>query len=253
MAVVARPLAVLPDGLGMSVWLVAMAACAVTAMAMLLLRSPATTGIAMAVLAPSIVPTLIVGNVDALVLLSIVVTWWLLRDGHDRGAGLLIGLVASLKLTPVVLIWWMLATRRWRAAAFALGARAVLAVVAMLASEPLVFVRFVEVTLQNFGGSAGYLSIANFGELLGLEPAVAAWLPRLVLVGGLVLVVALRSRPAAAFATAVSLMVLGSPVAAFHTPVLLLGMLAPFAAEHVRRIPRPTGLLAPAGSRAVSS
>lgn len=245
MAVIVRPLAMLPDGLGMSVWVVVMAACAVSAMAMLLVRSPAATGVAMAVLAPSIVLTMVVGNVDALVLLSIVVTWLLLRDGHDREAGLLIGLVTSLKLTPAALIWWMLVTRRWRAAAFSIGACAGLAVVAMLGSEPLAFVRFVEVTLANYGGSPGYLSVANLGRLVGLDPALAAWLPRLALVGGLVLVLALRRRPAAAYAVAVSVMVLGSPVTAFHSPVLLLGMLVPFVAERARGLRRSS---APVGA-----
>ena len=235
-AVLIRPLSMLPFDVATTVWVALMAICEFAALALLLRRSPGATGIAMAVVAPAIALTVVVGNLDALVLLVLVTAWPLLRDGRGTAAALLLALVASLKLTPVALLWWLLVTGRRREFAIAAGACVALALVAMLGSEPLIFVRFIEVTLANYGGSAGPLSLAGVGRGLGLDPSVAVWLPRLALVGGLVSIVAFRRHRGATYATAVATMVLASPVAAFHTPALLLGILVPFVRYGANRV-----------------
>ena len=235
MAVMLRPLALLPQDIAMPIWVALMAAAEIASLVVLLRRSPLPTGVLMTAVAPSIVLTMIVGNVDALVLLALVASWLLLERGHETTAGLVSGIVASLKLTPFAIAWWMLVTGRRRAFAVAMAVCAVLAVVAVLGSEPLVFLRFAEVTLTNFAGSTGLISLATIGQGVGIPAGVAARLPTIALLGGLVAVALLRRRPRAAWVIAVVTMVFGSPVTAFHTPALLLATIVPFAARHMER------------------
>ncbi len=232
--VVFRPLAALPDGLGVLLWLSAMAALEVAGITLLYLRSPALTGIAAFLLAPAIGLTIVVGNVDALVLCGLVSVWLLLRGGRETAAGLLLGLLASLKLTPAAVLWWALLTGRRRAVAAALLAAGGLALITILGSEPLVYARFVEVTLTNYGGAMGSMSLGALGRSLGTGSA-AALLPVTALIGGLTLAALVRGRPGLAWSIAIATMVLGSPVAAFHSPALLLAMLAPVAYPPLHR------------------
>ena len=170
-----------------------MAICELSAIGLLMLRSPSATAVAVAAWSsPAVVLTtmMIVGNVDAFVPSS---------PSSSRGcscgmvtrssAGLLIGLVASLKLTPLILLWWALATGHRRVVVAGIGVGIVLAAVAILGSEPTIFMQFINVTLQNYNGSDGPMSVAALGRGFGLAPSIAAWLPRLALVGGAALVV----------------------------------------------------------------
>ena len=221
-----RPIVLLPNAQG--IWVGAMALVLGLTGVLIVLRVP-PAGLIIVALAPEIGLSIMVGNIDAVVIAGLIATWWLLARGREREAGLLLGVLASLKLTPAAIVWWALVTGRRRTVGWSLASVAACALVAMLATEPLIYVRFVEVTLANYGGAMGPASLGELGRTLGLP--FATWLPRVALVGGLALVWGVRKRPALAWTIAVVTMFLASPVAAWHALTLLLAGLAPLMTQ----------------------
>ena len=195
--------------------------------------------------------TIVVGNIDAFVLLMLLVVWRF-RD-RQSAAGSLLGVLTSLKLTPAALVWWALVTRRPGTAVAALAVCAALAVVTIAASEPDIFGQFVSVSATNYSGAQGPASLAALGRFLGLDPTLAVWLPRLGLIAGLFSVFILRHHPRAAWAAAICTMVAGSPVAAWHSPALLLAALAPLISRTPPLTVGPDAALAIARSREAES
>jgi hypothetical protein len=169
------------------------------------------------------------GNVDCLLVVGLLLAWWWLTKGRDDWAAVAIAVLASIKLTPVILVWWLIVTGRRRAAAIAIGCGMALAVVAMAGTEPLIFAKFYEVTTANFAGAYGLQTPAAWARAIGVQAAIAAWMPRVILVGGAALMWLVRRRPALAWSIGALLMWLGSPVADLQTPALALVALAPLA------------------------
>jgi hypothetical protein len=149
-----------------------------------------------------------VGNLDALVLAGLFLAWWLLASGRDRSAGLLIGFLASLKLTPAVLLVWLIVSGRWRALGWAIVAGLVLAVVAMVGTEPGIWLRYLRVVQEASG--------------VGREGAL------LVIPVGFALLLLLRRWPRVTFGLSIALIPLASPFTGGHTWSLLLAVLAPW-------------------------
>lgn len=228
LGVVFRAIVLLP-GNGQYIWWLSMDVLEVVAIIALVRRAPLVTGLVLIPLSISTGMAMEVGNVDCLVLPGLLLSWYWLLHGHDDRAALAIGLLASLKLTPAILVWWLFVTGRRRAAGIATGCGIVLALVAMLGSEPTIFLKFYEVTMANLTAPMKDIGPPAIARALGLPAVVAAWLPRAILFGGVVLMWATRRRPAVAWATGALLMWLASPVVALHTPALALVALAPLA------------------------
>ena len=224
-----RPIVLLPAN-GLYIWWVAMCAMELLAVAMLLRRAPLLAGLALIPLSVPVAVAMEVANADCLVLIGMLVAWRMLVAGHDDRAALLIAFLASLKLTPVFFVWWLLVTGRRRAAGMAVACGAVLALVAMLGSEPLVMVKFYQVMTANLNvptiSSIGPVGLA---KVAGLPDVVVAWLPRVILVLGVAAMWLTRRRPGLSFAIGAWLMWLASPIASLHTPALILVALAPVA------------------------
>jgi len=228
MGVVFRLIVLLPAN-GQYIWWVSMVVLELAAIIALVRRAPLVTGLALVPLSVSIGLAMQVGNVDCLVLSGLLLTWCRLVRGHDERAALAIGVLASLKLTPVVFVWWLFVTGRRRAAAIAVGCGAVLAVVAMLGSEPSIFLKFYQVTMANEAAPAADYGLPGLASAIGLPAALAAWLPRAALLGGAVAMWMTRRRPGVSWVIGALLMWLASPVAALHTPALALVAIAPLA------------------------
>jgi hypothetical protein len=228
--VLLRPLAALPESVGVGTWLVFIACCELGAVAYVWRRVP-LAGLALFVLAPFVALAVEVGNVDGFIVASAFASWWLVNHGRQTRAGFLLGLSASLKLTPLALVWWALAQGYRRLATAAVVTGIVLAALAVAGSNELALSEFVGVTLGNYQVAPGPASLASVAHLLGMSVQQAAWVPRIALVSGLFLVVALRRWPAVAWAISVGTMVFGSPVTAWHSPALLLAALAPLASS----------------------
>jgi hypothetical protein len=244
-AVLFRPLAILPDLAGAWLWWGAMALSLGAAIFALARSAPIVTGLVLMGLAFPIAVLIGVGNVDGLVIAGAAGAWVLIRRGRDTWAGALIGLLASLKLTPVVFAWWLIVHRRWRAL-LAFGATCVaLAGMALLGSYPSVFVDYLGVIGAGFSSAPGSFSLAGLARGFGLSPEIAALMPRAAVVVGLAAIVLLRRQPALGFGICGALLWLGSPAAAAHTPALLLAALSPLIGRSSRGDGRPQTILAP--------
>ena len=216
-AVVWRPLAAIPNGWGIIIWLVAMNYCALTAIFWTLLGTRGWSGVLVLILVPSLTLLMGVGNVDAAILLGIIVVWTLVAAERPKAAGILVGVLASLKLTPAIFLIWFIARRQWTAVGWTVATGLVLAVVAVLGTGPGIWVRYARVIVE--GSAAG-----RPGALIILAAGIAA-------------LFVVRS-PRTSFALATVLMPLGSPVAAGHSWSLELAATAPFL-RPLRRLRAP--------------
>jgi Glycosyltransferase family 87 len=80
--------------------------------------------------------TLLLGQINFLVLLPLALVPWLTRRGHDRWAGAAVAIAAMLKLTPALLLVYLALRRRWQALAAAIAALAALALVSVAVVGP---------------------------------------------------------------------------------------------------------------------
>ena len=204
-------LAQMPGISGMLLWWLAMAGCAIWAIALVLLGTRGVAGAVVLPLVLSITLLIGVGNVDAAVLAGVVATWLLVADRRERAAGVLVAILVSIKLTPAVLLVWFVATRRWRALRWAAGTGIVVAAVTVLVLGPGIF--------------RDYL-----GVIAGASGSGRPW--ALPVAGiGLVVVVLLGRRERIAFALAVALIPFGSPVALIQSWAMLVGSVTPWVRE----------------------
>ena len=225
-AVAWRPLALLPDDLGVIVWWAACLTSILGACAWLLRIRPTIASIGMLVLGIPIAMEIGEGNVNGLILGGTVVLW-LFRD--RPWSGIILGLLIGLKGWPILLAIWYVGQGHWRTLTI-VG----LTVVACLATS---------VVGAGLANNLAYFDVAREVHLSAFSPSWLLGLPWLWVasaVVGSILVVALRARPAASFAIAVATMVFGSPVINPNTYALLLACLAsradvpPSARDHSR-------------------
>jgi hypothetical protein len=228
-AVVWRPLAALPGEAGIPIWWALTVGSILATIVLLAMRRPATTAVALIVLNVPLVYELAVGNVNGILLLLAVATWWALARGHDTTAGAIVALMAAFKLTPIVLGWYLVTQRRWRAVGGLVGAGLLLLLVSVVGAGFDAHLRYLEIVRQtNLLGSSD-LSLAGIGRAIGMPADVAGYLPTAALVTGLTLMAVLRSRPGISWAIAIFTVVLGSPVVNINWYAFLLGALAPLA------------------------
>ena len=229
LAVVSRPLAVLPDGLGAYGWWVAMAASTIVALCLLLGRAPLRTSATIAVLSLPVAVQLMVGNVDSLLLLGTIGVWWLSQRGRPGVAGVVAGLMFATKLTPFPIVWWLVVSRQWRSVRAACAAIAIGFGVSIAGAGLDNHLAYLDVirTTNYVGTTVG--SLAGIGRWLGIAPEIARWLPLAASLLALAAMALYRRRPRVTYAIAVCACVFGSPSIAFHTPAMLLAALAPIA------------------------
>ena len=110
------------------------------------------------------VQTLIIGQINFLVLLPLALIPELSRRGHERWVGVMIALAAMLKFTPAILILYLVLRRRWQAAIAAVVALAALALLSIAAVGPGVF----------FGMISQVLSVGGQDTSLGHNEALLA-------------------------------------------------------------------------------
>jgi hypothetical protein len=73
--------------------------------------------------------TLMMGQINGLLLATLVVALWLLRRGSERAAGVSLAIGGVLKLVPIILVFYLLLRRRWGLAAGWLVASVVLTLI----------------------------------------------------------------------------------------------------------------------------
>lgn len=233
-AVLFRLFAVFGDAGAYIWWAICIAVVVATCVA-LLRRQPTLIGLAMLVLAIPLVYEIGVGNLNALVLGALTLAWYLMAHRRDHASGAAIALATALKVTPGILAWWLITQRRWGALrGFIVAGIACLAVSVAGAGLGAHF-EYLSIVGRTSANGTSELSLAGLGRAVGLSASVASVLPTIALLSGIALVALLRQRPSAAWAVAVTTMVLGSPVVNVNWFTLLLAALAPLAWP----LPRP--------------
>jgi hypothetical protein len=226
-AVLFRPLALLPPDVGAYVWWAA-ALAAIGAVLLAYLRANAIlASVAIMVLVVPLTYEIGVGNVNTFLLLGSVLVWRWAGERREPWAGTLTALLVMLKISPVVLAWWLVTQQRWTAVRAGVVAGLVLGAVSLLGAGLDAHIRFLEITRDTATVGVSDLSLGGIARWLGVSPALAQLLPTVMLVCGLAGVLLLRARPGLAFALAVATMTLGSPVVNINSYALLLGCLAP--------------------------
>ena len=228
MAVVFRPLALLPPDLGAYAWWAGTMTAIAGVLVAYLRRRPILASLAIIALVVPLTYEIGVGNVNAFLILGSVLTWRWFATGRDERAGATTALMVMFKISPVVLAWWLLTQRRWRAVRAGLVAGLVLGAISLIGAGLDAHVTFLQVTRDTASIGQSDLSLAGLAKAIGVAPGIAEVLPTLMLVGGMAGIVALYRRPDLAFALAIVTMTLGSPVVNINSFALLLGCLAPW-------------------------
>jgi hypothetical protein len=108
-AVLFRPLAALPNEIGVYVWWVATIVILAATILVMLRHRPILVGLAVLVLSIPIVYQIGVGNLNGLIVAGVVGAWYLLTRRRDVAAGAVFALMTALKLTPGIFLWWLIA------------------------------------------------------------------------------------------------------------------------------------------------
>ena len=228
-AVLWRPLAVLPWEVGAYLgWLAALAAL-IAAVAMIWRRLPLLTSAALLVLATPVAFQVAAGNVNSILLLGLVLVWRAWADQRDLEAGAMSGVMAAVKLTPAVMAWWLLVSGRRRAFAGTAVSLAAISLLSLFGAGVQAHLDYAAMLRDPASIGVYPQSLAGLAMSWGAPEETARLVPWAAAVVGLIVVWLLRRRSAWAFAVAVVTMIVGSPAITATWFVLLLGLLAPIA------------------------
>lgn len=226
-AVVWRPLALLPGDIGPYLWWVATIAAIVSVLVAFTRRRPVLTSLATIALCVPLTYEIGVGNVNAFLLLGAVAVWRLTVAGRDREAGAVVALLVMLKLSPVVLAWWLVTQRRREAVVAGAIAGILLLALSLLGAGIGAHLDYLRVARDTVSLGLSDLSLGGLAKAIGVSAAVASILPAAGLAVGVIGTWLLRRRAGIAFACAVATLVLGSPVVNINSYALLLACVAP--------------------------
>ncbi len=99
--------------------------------------------------------TLVIGQINFLVLLPLALIPELSRHGHERWVGVMIALAAMLKFTPAILILYLVLRRRWQAALAAIVTLAALTLISIAVVGPRVFFAMISQVASVGGQDSG--------------------------------------------------------------------------------------------------
>jgi hypothetical protein len=226
-AVLFRPLAAMPNELGVYVWWLATIAVLVAVILWMLRERPILVGLAVLVLSVPIVYQIGVGNLNGLIVAGIVLGWWLLTRRREVAAGAVFALMTAFKITPGVFLWWLITQRRWTAIKAFVATGLLVLATSVLGAGIQAHLDYLGIIRQTAVAGTTYLSLAGAARYVGLPVEIANLLPTASLVVGALLIWVLRDRPGWAYVVAVLTMIAGSPVVQITWFTILLGALAP--------------------------
>jgi hypothetical protein len=251
-AVLWRPLAILPGGLSMDLWwLGCLVILAGLVVAFAVIGKPRDLIVLVAVLALGLPLALIgtgrypylgfnspvsfaalSGNVNAYLVALFALTWWASSRGRPWLAGSAAALATALKLGPVVLLWWFITQRSWRSARAFIVAGVVLAIAGVVFAGLQANLDFVHLALGGDIRPAALSVPGMLQRLLKVPPGIARYGTILATVVGLAAVLVLRKRPRAAFTAAILTTIYSSPVVLSGNIALLVAVAAPWVFPH---------------------
>jgi hypothetical protein len=226
-AVLFRPLAALPNEIGVYIWWIATIVVLAAVILWMLRERPILVGLAVLLLSIPIVYQIGVGNLNGPIVAGTVGAWYLLTRRKDVAAGAVFALMTAFKVTPGIFLWWLITQRRWDAfKAFVVTGLVVLAV-SVLGAGVQAHLEYLGIARQTAAAGTTYLSLAGAARYVGVPAEIANVLPTASIVVGVVAVWLLRARPGAAYVAAIFTMIAGSPVVQITWFTILLGVLAP--------------------------
>ena len=226
-AVLFRPLAAIPNEIGVYIWWIATIVVLVAVILWMLRERPILVGLAVLALSIPIVYQIGVGNLNGLIVAGIVGAWYLLTRRRDFAAGATFALMTAFKVTPGIFLWWLITQRRWNAfKAFIVTGLIVLAISVMGASVQA-HLEYLGIARQTAAAGTTYLSLAGAARYIGVPVEIANLLTTAAILVGAVAIWLLRSRPGAAYVVAILTLIAGSPVVQVTWFTILLGALAP--------------------------
>lgn len=231
-AVLWRPLALLPYPAAIAIWYVAML-LALTVSTAAILRAPRLKGrrrylaaIVVALLSQALAVEALSANVDAVLVAGAIVVWRAPRK-WDPLVGVIVAVMAGVKLLPIAFGWWLICQRRWKAVAWLIGGLAVLGVVSLAGAGLQAHLTYLSIARQTTDGGATPESLSTVAQVLGVPAAIAATAPVAFFIACAGVMFALRDRPGVTYAIAVLASVFGSPVVNNENLVRLLPILLP--------------------------
>jgi hypothetical protein len=226
-AVLFRPLAALPNEIGVYLWWIATIVVLAGVILWMMRERPILVGFAVLLLSIPIVYQIGVGNLNGLIVAGIVVAWYLLTRRQDLAAGAVFALMTAFKVTPGIFLWWLITQRRWDAfKAFVVTGLVVLGV-SVLGAGIAAHLEYLGIMRQTAAAGTTYLSLAGAARYVGLPVEIANLLPTAAIVVGAAAIWLLRDRPGAAYIVAILTLIAGSPVVQITWFTILLAVLAP--------------------------
>jgi hypothetical protein len=226
-AVIWRPLALLPDAVSIGLWWIAMLALLGISITMIL-RAPKMIGaVAVYVLAVPLGLEAVQGNINAVILLGALVAWRAYVGGRAEVAGAIVAVLAVLKVTPAILVVWAVAVGGRKAVVGAAVGLAVAGAISVLGAGIDAHLAYLSVMRDTTTIGPSDQSLPGILRALGMPEFLVARVSLVTDVAGVVGVLASRGRPAASYRVAIVTLVAGSPVVYVNTFLLLIAALAP--------------------------
>jgi len=230
-AVLWRPLAMIPGDLSMYLWWWTGIVASVAFAAWLILRSSAKVQLMALFLAPSLSITIWSGNLNALLIPLSAFVWWAGSRRKSNLAGVIVGVSALLKLMPgMFLLWFLFTDDRRSVRSFFLTVAAGLALSALGAGIAAHF-QYLDVAAQANSVDLSPFSPISMARSIGVGAPFAEWVPyalAAVCAAGAWLT---RKRPEWCFAACGVGIALGTPDLRIETLAWLLVAMVPFAAK----------------------
>jgi hypothetical protein len=227
-AVLWRPLALLPDSLAMWAWWTASAVAMLATTMWIVAKGRWQVVLMVFVMATIIGECAVSGNLNSFLAPAMALSWWSVQVERPRIAGSLTALGAVLKIGPAALLMWLAVRREGKAiVAFAIAA-ATLAAISLLGAGLQQHLDFISVARGSADTAAWGASIPGvLSQLKASQTLIELSIPA-VWIAGAALIWALRRHPAGAFVVVVILVIWGTPVVHLTAVALLLAVAAPF-------------------------
>jgi hypothetical protein len=242
-AVVWRPLAVLPRDLAIRVWWLAMTAVVIATAVWLTGSGSVLVSLAVAVLSWDLVLTAFSANINAVLIPLLSCVWLAFRANRRGTVGAIVAVAVALKVMPVVLVLWLLVQRRWTELRWFVVTAGALGLLSLAGAGIANHLDWLSVARSTGTTGVSGDSLAGFLEGFGLPAQLAPFVIPTVLAAGCAAIIGLRHRPGLGFAAAIVTMVYANPALHAGSLAVVLPALMPYAfpidqaSSHRRKAP----------------
>jgi len=227
-AVLWRPLALLPAVPVMWAWWAVSAAAVLGTAGWIVVRGTLPALVITFVLAAAIGECAASGNLNSFLAPALALAWWSTQSGRPRIAGVLVAAGGCLKIGPGAPALWLAACRQYGALVAGAVTVAILGAVSLAGAGLQAHLDYLDIARQSTQAAGWGASIPGLLNQFHAPAGVIDLSVPAVWILGAVAIWALRHRPAAAFGVSVALAVWGTPVVHITAVALLMALAAPF-------------------------